>query len=248
MTVEQIEGRNPVREALRAGGKLNKIVIARGSERGLKDIISMANAADILVERQERNWLDARSRTNAHQGVMAWRPPVEYVALSELIAAALAKSPDPLVVVLDGIQDPHNFGSVLRTAEAAGAAGVIIPKHRACGITPAVAKVSAGALEYVPVAQVTNLARSIAELKDAGFWVAGADMGGENLYFEVDLTGPIALVIGGEGKGLARLTKARCDFLVQLPMLGQINSLNAAVAGAILMYEAVRQRVSTGSR
>lgn len=240
--MEQIEGRNPVKEALNAKVRLNRVVLAKGSERGLREIASMAEAAGIPVEWQERNWLDKRSKTEAHQGVMAWRPPVDYVELSSLISQALKASKQPLIIVLDGIQDPHNLGSILRTAEAAGAAGVIIPRHRAVGLTATVAKVSAGAIEYVPVAQVTNLAQTITTIQEAGFWVIGADMAGASLHFEVDFTGPVALVIGGEGKGLARLTKERCDFLVRLPMYGQINSLNAAVAAAILMYEVVRQR------
>ncbi|NMB25567.1 MAG: 23S rRNA (guanosine(2251)-2'-O)-methyltransferase RlmB [Firmicutes bacterium] len=240
--MEQIEGKNPVREALNAKVRLSKVVLAKGSERGLKEIASMAKAADIPVEWQERSWLDERSRTKAHQGVMAWRPPIGYVELPNLVSYALEKSQQPLIIVLDGIQDPHNLGSILRTAEAAGAAGVIIPRHRAVGLTATVAKVSAGAIEYVPVAQVTNLSQTITTLQEAGFWVIGADMTGESLHFEADFTGPVALVIGGEGKGLARLTKERCDFLVRLPMYGQINSLNAAVAAAILMYEVVRQR------
>ena len=240
--MEQIEGRNPVREALKARVQLDKLVLAKGSERNLQDILAMAREADISIEWQTRAWLDEHSETRAHQGVMAWRQPVEYVELPDLIASSYQKSPQPLIVVLDGVQDPHNLGSVMRTAEAAGAAGVVIPKRRAVGLTATVAKVSAGAVEHVPVAQVTNLSQTITTLQEAGFWVVGADMAGENLHFEVDFTGPMALIVGGEGKGLARLTRDRCDLLVRLPMYGQINSLNAAVAAAILMYEVVRQR------
>ena len=240
--MEQIEGRNPVKEALRAGAGLERIVCAKGSQRGLKDILQLADSVGIKIEWQDRNWLDSRSKTKSHQGVMAWRPALDYTEFGSLVDTALAKTEAPLLVLLDGIQDPHNLGSILRTADAAGAQGVIIPKHRAVGLTATVAKVSAGALEYVPVAQVTNIARAIEQLKEAGFWVIGADMAGDSLHFDVDLKGPVVLVIGGEGQGLARLTKEKCDFLVRLPMHGQINSLNAAVAGAILMYEAVRQR------
>ncbi|NMB45364.1 MAG: 23S rRNA (guanosine(2251)-2'-O)-methyltransferase RlmB [Firmicutes bacterium] len=242
--MEQIEGKNPVREALRAGAKLDKLVLAEGSQRSLREIIQLASAAGIAIEWREREWLDRKSRTRAHQGVIAWRKPVGYAALPDLIARAQAQSEDPLIIILDGIQDPHNLGSVLRTAEAVGAHGVVIPKRRAVGLTSTVAKVSAGAVEYVPVAQVTNLSQAIATLKEAGLWVVGADMTGENLHFETDLTGPMALVIGGEGKGMARLTRERCDLTVRLPMYGQINSLNAAVAAAVMMYEVVRQRAS----
>ncbi len=243
--MEQIEGKNPVREALRAGAKLDKLVVARGSEQSLENILEMASEAGVSIEWREREWLDKKSLTRGHQGVIAWRKPVAYVELLDLVVRAHKESQEPLIVVLDSVQDPHNLGSVLRTAEAVGAHGVVIPKHRAVGLTATVAKVSVGAVEYVPVAQVTNLVRAIAKLKEAGLWVVGADMTGESLHFETDLTGPMALVIGGEGKGLARLTRERCDFIVRLPMYGQINSLNAAVAAAVMMYEVVRQRVAT---
>ncbi|NLY52760.1 MAG: 23S rRNA (guanosine(2251)-2'-O)-methyltransferase RlmB [Firmicutes bacterium] len=239
---EQIEGRNPVREALRAGAKLDRLVLAKGSGRSLQDIVELASAAGISIEWKEREWLDKRSRTRAHQGVIGWREPVEYAELPDILDKAWESSRPPLLIILDGIQDPHNLGSVLRTAEAVGAHGIVIPKRRAAGLTATVAKVSAGAVEYVPVAQVTNLARAIDDIKEAGLWVVGADMDGEKVHFEADLTGPLALVIGGEGKGLARLTKEKCDLMVRLPMYGRINSLNAAVAAAVMMYEVVRQR------
>ncbi|MGI6566715.1 MAG: 23S rRNA (guanosine(2251)-2'-O)-methyltransferase RlmB [Firmicutes bacterium] len=239
---EQIEGRNPVREALRAGVKLDRLVLAKGSGRSLQDIVELAAAAGTPIEWKDREWLDRRSRTRAHQGVMGWREPVEYLELPDLLDEARQSSRAPLLVILDGIQDPHNLGSILRTAEAVGAQGIVIPKRRAVGLTATVAKVSAGAVEYVPVAQVTNLSRAIAAVKEAGFWVVGADMDGEMVHFEADLTGPLALVIGGEGKGLARLTRETCDLTVRLPMYGSINSLNAAVAAAVMMYEVVRQR------
>ena len=239
---EQIEGRNPVREALRAGVKLDRLVLAKGSGRSLQDIVELAAAAGTPIEWKDREWLDRRSRTRAHQGVMGWREPVEYLELPDLLDEARQSSRAPLLVILDGIQDPHNLGSILRTAEAVGAQGIVIPKRRAVGLTATVAKVSAGAVEYVPVAQVTNLSRAIAAVKEAGFWVVGADMDGEMVHFEADLTGSLALVIGGEGKGLARLTRETCDLTVRLPMYGSINSLNAAVAAAVMMYEVVRQR------
>ncbi|NLA57977.1 MAG: 23S rRNA (guanosine(2251)-2'-O)-methyltransferase RlmB [Firmicutes bacterium] len=239
---EQIEGKNPVREALRAGVKLDRLVLAKGSERSLQEIVELASAAGIPVEWKDREWLDKRSRTRAHQGVMGWREPVEYAELPDLLENAWESARTPLLVILDGIQDPHNLGSVLRTAEAVGAHGIVIPKRRAVGLTATVAKVSAGALEYVPVARVTNLSQAIEAVKEAGLWVVGADMDGEMLHFEADLTGPLALVVGSEGKGLARLTKEKCDLTVRLPMYGKINSLNAAVAAAVMLYEVVRQR------
>lgn len=245
--MEQVEGKNPVREALRAGTKVDRLVLAKGSERSLREILELASETGTPIEWREREWLDRKSQTRGHQGVIAWRKPMGYVELPELVARAYERSGEPLIVVLDGIQDPHNLGSVLRTAEAVGAHGVVIPKRRAVGLTATVAKVSAGAVEYVPIAQVTNLSQAMATLKEAGLWVVGADMAGETLHFEADLTGPMALVIGGEGKGLARLTKERCDLTVRLPMYGQINSLNAAVAAGIMMYEVVRQRAITKS-
>ncbi|NLY30491.1 MAG: 23S rRNA (guanosine(2251)-2'-O)-methyltransferase RlmB [Firmicutes bacterium] len=243
---EQIEGRNPVREALRAGVRLDRLVLAKGSGRSLQDIVDLAAAAGIPIEWKDREWLDRRSRTRAHQGVMGWREPVEYAELPDLLDKARKSSRPPFFVILDGIQDPHNLGSVLRTAEAVGAHGIVIPKRRAVGLTATVAKVSAGAVEYVPIARVTNLARAIDDIKEAGLWVVGADMDGNMVHFEANLTGPLALVIGGEGKGLARLTKEKCDQTVRLPMYGSINSLNAAVAAAVMMYEVVRQRAQTG--
>lgn len=243
--MEKIEGKNPVREALRAGAKLERLIVAKGSKQSLREILDLASNAGIPIEWRERDWLDKNSTTRAHQGVIAWRRPVGYMELPDLVARAYELSNEPLIVILDGIQDPHNLGSVLRTAEAVGAHGIVIPKHRAVGLTATVAKVSAGAVEYVPVAEVTNLSQAITALKDAGLWVVGADMDGEVLLFEADLTGPMALVIGGEDRGLARLTKDRCDFTVRLPMYGKINSLNAAVAAAVMLYEVVRQRGST---
>ncbi|NLJ26231.1 MAG: 23S rRNA (guanosine(2251)-2'-O)-methyltransferase RlmB [Firmicutes bacterium] len=243
--MEQIEGKNPVREALRAGARLDRLIVAKGSEQSLREILGLASTAGIPIQWRERDWLDKKSVSRAHQGVIAWRRPVGYMELQDLVARAYELSSEPLIVILDGLQDPHNLGSVLRTAEAVGAHGVVIPKRRAVGLTATVAKVSAGAVEYVPVAQVTNLSQAITALKDAGLWVVGADMDGEALHFEADLTGPMALVVGGEDKGLARLTKDRCDFTVRLPMYGKINSLNAAVAAAVMLYEVVRQRVST---
>lgn len=240
--MEQIEGKNPVREALRAGRRIKKLAAARGAERGLREILQLAEEVGIPVEWHSRGYLDKISQTRAHQGIIAWREPLGYVELEDILSIAQARQEPPFVILLDRLQDPHNLGSVLRTAEAVGAHGVIIPKHRAVGLTATVAKTSAGAVEYVPVAQVTNLSRAIERLKEHGLWIVGADMSGEQLYFVADLTGPIGIVIGAEGKGMSRLVREKCDFHVRLPMRGQLNCLNAAVAAGILMYEVIRQR------
>lgn len=241
---ELIEGRQPVMEFLKSGQPINKLYIAKGSrDRPLQEITALAKRQGIVIQEVERNVLDSMSTTGNHQGVALQIAGVEYAELDDLLAKPKDPSWAPFLLVLDGLQDPHNLGSLLRSAEAAGVNGVIIPKRRAVGVTPVVAKVSAGALSYVPVARVVNIARTIDQLKEAGYWVVGADMSGEVCYGQ-NLTGPIALVIGGEGEGLSRLVKEKCDFLTRIPMLGQINSLNAGVAGALLMFEVVRQRTS----
>ncbi len=241
-----IEGRQPVLELLRSGQPINKLLLEKGGrDRPLQQIVQLAKQRGVVVQEVDRRYLDKLSATGRHQGVAAQIAGVEYAELDDLLAGAPDPDWAPFLVVLDGLQDPHNLGSLLRSAEAARVGGVIIPKRRAVGVTPVVAKVSAGALSYVPVARVANIPRAIDELKAAGFWVVGADMDGE-LCYEQDLTGPIALVIGAEGEGLSRLVKEKCDFLTRIPMLGQISSLNAGVAGALLMFEVVRQRTQKG--
>ncbi len=240
---EWIEGRQPVLEFLRSGQPINKLLIAKGSwDRQMQRIAALAKERGVVLQEVDRRYLDKLSATGRHQGVAAQIAAVEYAELADLLAQEPDPDWPPFLLVLDGLQDPHNLGSLLRSAEAARVGGVIIPKRRAVGVTPVVAKVSAGALSYVPVARVVNIARTIDELKEAGFWVVGADMAGDVCYGQ-DLTGPIALVIGGEGEGLSRLVKEKCDFLTSIPMLGRINSLNAGVAGALLMFEVVRQRM-----
>lgn len=238
-----IEGRHPVREALKSGRSIDKIYIAKGTKSGaIADLLDMAKSKGIPVSFVDRRKLDEWSEGHAHQGVLAKAAAKAYVDLEDLLVD-LGKREDPaFLIVLDEIQDPHNLGSVLRTADAAGVHAVIIPKHRSATLTPIVAKTSAGALEYVPVCKVTNLARTLDRLKENGIWIAGADMEGEKLYHQESYTGPTAMVIGNEGKGISRLVREKCDFLVRIPMQGRVNSLNASVSAAVLMYEVRRQR------
>lgn len=239
----QVEGRNPVLEVFRAGRTVDKLLIARGSREGsILEIIRRAKEQGVVVQEVDRRRLDELSLTNgAHQGVIAFVSPYSYVEIEDILAYASEKGEAPFVIVLDEITDPHNFGSIIRTAESCGAHGIIIPKRRAVGLTPSVIKASAGAVEFMPIAKVTNISYTLESLKRYGLWVVGADMEGE-LYTSKDLTGPIALVIGSEGKGLGRLVKEKCDFLVRIPQKGKISSLNASVAAGVLMYEIVRQR------
>lgn len=239
----QIEGRIPVMEALRAGREINKLLVAKGAREGsIREVLGLARNAGVIVQEVDRTRLDSLAPGRNHQGVIAMVAAHEYVDVDEILARAAEAGQDPLVLVLDGIEDPQNLGSLLRTADAAGAHGVIIPERRAVGLTETVAKVSAGAVEYVPVARVTNIGRTLDELKERGLWVVGTHQDGRELYHEAKLTGPLAVVIGNEGKGIGRLVAEKCDFMVRLPMLGHVSSLNAAVAGAILIYEVRRQR------
>lgn len=242
MTEQKIEGRNPVIEALQSGREIDKIWISKGEKEGsIKKIIALAKENKVVVQEVEKAKLDTLSETGRHQGVIAFAAAHEYVDVEDILEKALDKQEDPFIIIVENVTDPHNLGAILRTANAAGAHGVIIPKRRAVGLTATVAKASAGAVEYVPVAKVTNIARTIENLKKQNIWVAAADMDGE-VYFKSNLTGPIALVIGSEGEGISRLVKEKCDFVVSMPMYGEINSLNASVAGSLLMYEVVRQR------
>ena len=245
---DQIEGRNPVLEALRAGREINKLLVAKGAQEGsIRQILSLAHGSGIIVQTVDRARLDTLAQGRAHQGVIALVAAQRYASVDDILAAARARDEDPLVLVLDGIEDPQNLGSLIRSADGAGAHGVIIPERRAAALTETVAKVSAGAVAHVPVARVTNVVRTLEELKQAGLWVVGTHQEARELYYQAHLTGPLAMVVGGEGKGIGRLVAEHCDFMVRLPMFGQVNSLNAGVAGAILLYEVRRQRaVSTG--
>jgi len=241
----QIEGRNSVWEAMQSGRPIDKIYIKKGEHRGfIIDIINKAKKLKIpLLELDEGTFL-SMATTLGHQGVLAKVASKDYVGVDDILKSARDLGEAPFILILNELTDPQNLGSILRTAEGLGVHGVIIPKHRACGITPTVAKVSSGAVEYVNVARVTNIARTIDELKKEGLWIIGADMDGKN-YFEADLTGPVALVIGGEDKGLGKLVKKKCDMLIKIPLRGKITSLNAAVAASILGYDILRQRLES---
>lgn len=237
-----IAGRNPVRELLKSGRSINRLLIAKGNTEGsIREILALAREKGVQVQQWERSKLDALLPGVRHQGVAAQVPPVKYAELEDILALAEQRQEPPFILLLDELEDPHNLGAILRTADAAGVHGVLIPKHRSCPLSATVAKTSAGAVEYVPVARIGNMVQTIKALQEKGLWVAAADMDGKD-YYEADLTGPLLLVIGSEGKGVGRLVKEQCDFTVRLPMQGKINSLNASVAASILMYEAMRQR------
>ena len=234
----QLEGRQPVREALLANRPINKLFLAKGA-KDLGPILDLARERGVVVEWTHRAKLDKLSGGRIHQGVIAQVAPYHYAELEDLLTAE-----EPLLLILDGSEDPHNLGSLLRTAESVGASGAVIPKRRAAPITPTVEKAASGALAHLPVARVSNLAQTIDELKEHGLWVVGCDMDGEQTLWEADLTGSLAVVVGSEGSGVSRLVKEKCDFIVRLPMLGKISSLNASVAGGIVLYEVLRQRLA----
>ena len=239
-----IEGRNAVIEALRSGAAIDKIYLQKGeTDKTLGHIASRARAAGTVVVEADRRKLDAMSRTHAHQGVIALASVREYVSVESILRSAREKGEAPLLVVCDEISDPHNLGAIIRTAYCAGAHGVIIPKRRSAGLTSVVAKTSAGAVAYLPVARVPNIAALLKDLKKQGVWVFGTEAEGTTSLYQADLKGPAAIVIGSEGDGMTRLVRENCDFLVSIPMKGRISSLNASAAAAILLYEAVRQRL-----
>ena len=241
-----IEGRNAVIEAYRAGKTIDRLFILDGCQDGpIQTIKREAKKADTQIRFVTKERLDQLSETGKHQGVIAYAAAYEYAEVSDILANAREKGEDPFVIILDNIEDPHNLGAIIRTANQAGAHGVIIPKNRAVGLTATVARTSAGALNYTPVAKVTNLVKTMEELKKEGLWFVCADMDGELMY-DLNLTGPIGLVIGNEGEGVGRLVKENCDFVASIPMKGDIDSLNASVAAGILSYEIVRQRLKRG--
>ena len=238
-----IEGRNAVTEAIRSGRTINKVFLADGdTDRALGRLAAMAKDAGAVVVRIDRRKLNEMSPTGAHQGIIASVAAHEYATIDDLLAAAESKGEAPLLVVCDELSDPHNLGAILRTAECAGAHGVIIPKRRSVGLTAVVGKASAGAIEYMPVARVSNIAATLRELKKRGVWIFGTAAEGATALYEADLTLPAAIVIGNEGVGMSRIVAEQCDFKVSIPMKGRISSLNASAAAAILLYEAVRQR------
>lgn len=242
-TNDYIEGRNPIIEALKSGREIEKLFIEDGNKTGsMNEIKKLAKSRGIVIQYVHKNKLNQMSNTNSHQGVIALSSSHDYKNLEDIFAIAKRKGEDPFIIILDEIKDPHNLGSIMRTAECVGAHGIIIPKRRSVGLTSTVAKTSAGAIEYMPVVKVSNIANTIDILKEEGIWIYGADMDGEKSYYDTNLIGPIALVIGSEGSGIGRLVKEKCDVLVRIPIKGKVSSLNASVAASIIMYDVNRQR------
>ena len=241
-----LEGRNAVIEAYRAGKTIDKLFVLEHCKEGsMNTVLREAKKHDTVINYVKKERLDQMSETGKHQGVIGYLAAYEYATVDEILDKAREKGESPFVILLDDIEDPHNLGAIIRTANLAGAHGVIIPKHRASGLTATVAKTSAGALNYTPVAKVTNISNTIKELKEKGMWFVCADMGGTTMY-DLNLTGPIGLVIGNEGDGVSKLVKENCDMTASIPMVGDIDSLNASVATGVLAYEIVRQRLKSG--
>lgn len=239
-----LEGRNAVQEHLRANAATDKIFVAEGAEGRYADLLAQARRQGIPVTVCDRRKLDAMSRTGSHQGILAQAAAQEYVPLEALLETAQLRGEAPLLVICDGIEDPHNLGAIIRSAEAAGAHGVIIPKRRAAGLTAVTARTSAGAVAHIGIHKATNLAATIDALKEKGVWIFGAEADGTVSLYEADFAGPTALVIGSEGAGLGRLIREKCDFIVSIPLRGKVNSLNASNAAAVLLFEAVRRRIA----
>ena len=245
MSEFKIEGRNAVIELLKSDRPINKILIARGDRQGsINEIIKLAKQNKVIVTEVDKNKLDTYSETKHHQGVIAFVSPVEYKDVDYILNIAKEREEEPFILIADEIEDPHNLGALIRSAEIAGCHGVIIPKRRAVAVTEIVSKVSVGATEYMPIARVNNINETIRELKEKGVWIVGTDGSADTLYYEQDLTGPIAIVVGSEGRGMNKLTMKSCDFLVKIPMMGKITSLNASVSGGIVMFEALKQRLT----
>lgn len=241
---DMIEGRNAVIEALKSGRTIEYIMIAQGDTKGSISVVTaLAKENSVVVKYVDRAKLDGMTETGAHQGVIAIVTPYNYFSVEDILINAKEKGEDPLILVLDEIEDPHNFGSIIRIAEVCGVHGIIIPKRKNVGVTATVYKTSAGATEHIKIAKVTNINAAIDQLKEAGIWVYGADMHGEKYCYDADLRGPVALVIGSEGRGISKLTKSKCDVLVKIPMVGKVNSLNASVACGMITYEILKQRL-----
>ena len=240
---DQIEGRNAVLELLESNRDINKIFLAKGEKHGsINKIISMAKEKKAVIVEVDRAKLNQMARSDNHQGVIAIVPPFNYCEVEDILSEAKEKEEKPFILILDGIEDPHNLGAIIRTAETAGAHGIIIPKRRACNVNSTVYKVSAGAAEHMKIARVNNLNETIKYLKENDVWICGTDIDAKNYYYNEKFDGPIAIVIGSEGFGMSRLVKENCDFLVKIPMKGKITSLNASVSAGIVMYEVVKQR------
>lgn len=243
MSEEFVAGRNSVAEVLKSGRSINKILVAKGERHGaIREIIGQARSQGLVIQEVEPAKLDQITEGVRHQGVVAMVAPVAYAEIEDILGRAQENGEQPFIVLLDELEDPHNVGAILRTSDATGVHGVLLPKRRSSPLTATVAKTSAGAVEYVPVARIGNISQTLKKLKKQGLWVVGADMDGDKNYYEADLTGPIVVVVGSEGQGMGRLTKEECDFVVRIPMKGKITSLNASVACSLLLYEVLRQR------
>ena len=241
---DQVEGRNSVIELLESERDINKIFIQEGEKHGsINKIIAMAKERKVLITEISKEKMNQMAQSNNHQGVIAIVPPFDYCDVDDILLEAKTRQEDPFVVILDSIEDPHNLGSIIRTAETAGVHGIIIPKRRAASVNSTVSKVSAGAVEHMKIARVNNLVETMKYLKEQGLWICGTDINTKTFYYNQDLKGPIAIIIGNEGFGMSRLVKENCDFLVKIPMKGKITSLNASVSAGIVIYEAVKQRI-----
>ena len=241
---DQIEGRNSVIELLESKKDINKIFVTKGERHGsINKILAMAKERNVIIVDKDKKQMAQMAQTPNHQGVIAIVPPFEYCEIEDILENAKIKNEDPFVLILDGIEDPHNLGSIIRTAETAGVHGIIIPKRRAASVNSTVSKVSAGAVEHIKIARVTNISDSIQKLKDNGLWICGTDIDAKNYYYDQDLKGPLGIVIGNEGQGMSEKVKKNCDFLVKIPMKGKVTSLNASVSTGIVVYEAVKQRI-----
>ncbi len=241
---DQVEGRNSVLELLESGRDINKIFVTRGEKHGsINKIIAIAKERKIIIVEKDKKQMDEMAQQENYQGVIAIVPPFEYVEVDDILKIAEEKNEEPFILILDGIEDPHNLGSIIRTAETAGVHGIIIPKRRAAAVNSTVNKASAGAVEHMPIARVTNISETIEKLKRSGLWICGTDVNTNKYYYNQDLTGPLGIVIGNEGNGISDKVKKNCDFTVKIPMKGKIQSLNAAVSTGIVVYEAVKQRL-----
>lgn len=241
---DQVEGRNSVLELLESGKDINKIFITKGEKHGsINKIIAKAKEKRVIIVEKDKRQMEEIAQTENYQGVIAIVPPFEYCEIEDIIGEAKNKQEDPFVLILDGIEDPHNLGSIIRTAETAGVHGIIIPKRRAASVNSTVNKVSAGAVEHMKIARVTNISDSIEKLKKEGIWICGTDINTDKYYYNQDLTGPLGIVIGNEGNGMSEKIRKNCDFLVKIPMKGKVTSLNASVSTGIVIYEAVKQRM-----
>ena len=240
---DQVEGRNAVLELLESGKDINKIFITRGEKHGsINKIIAKAKENRVIIVEKDKRQMQQMAQNENYQGVIALVPPFEYCEVEDILEEAKNKNEDPFVLILDGIEDPHNLGSIIRTAETAGVHGIIIPKRRAASVNSTVNKVSAGAAQYMKIARVTNISETIEKLKSEGLWICGTDINTDTMYYNQDFKGPIGIVIGNEGSGMSEKVRKRCDFLVKIPMKGKVTSLNASVSAGIVIYEAVKQR------